>query len=205
MARIRTLKPQIWEDPAFGLLSDTGKLTYINRVTQSDDAGRFLAATAAVAASLNPTKPPPLKKVRAALRELADAGLIVLYDHQGGVYGCFPTWAKHQRINRPQPPQYPPPPERLTEQADARRNGESVSHSVNGSMSDSTPDRKGREGIGGEGSVRGGGEARPGSSATRPAVPRPKAGTGACERPNLDQDRETRDRLRRLRYEGKAP
>lgn len=191
MARIRSIKPEVWEDEEFELISDRAKLVWFNRITQADDSGRFLAAVPSIAASLGPRKPPSLKSIRTALRDLVDANLIVLYEVNGGQYGWFPNWNKHQKIDRRQPPKYPEPPPhevgKAIRRSASRSSNGSASESSNESTTHSTGDRKGREGKGKdrEGSVRGGGRA--GASARE---------AGSTPAPDPDADARTRARAR---------
>lgn len=130
MARIRSVKPDVWEDEKFGFLTMTERVVWFNRLTQADDAGRFVASPVAVAASVSPFQPPDPTEVEKALDGLHRAGLIHLYTVGACQYGHFPKWGKHQKIDKPQPPKYPDP-------NDLRS---SPNHSSNDSSNDSTND-----------------------------------------------------------------
>ena len=110
MARIRTIKPEVWEDEKFGVLSMLERVVWFNRLTQADDKGRFVASSVAVSASISPFNPPSVRRVGSALKVLDECGMIELYEVRNCPYGHFPRWLDHQKIDRPQRPRYPSPP-----------------------------------------------------------------------------------------------
>lgn len=129
MARIRTVKPTIWGDARFASLSRDARLLAIGLISNADDAGRFIANPTWIAGTVFPHDDLNIKTVQRWRDEIVACGLIQLYRVGGREYGWFPKWAKHQRINRPQPSTLPPPPD-----------GPGGTHSVNGSVNGSLPD-----------------------------------------------------------------
>lgn len=125
MARIRTIKPTFWSDLAVAHLRRDARLMLVGLISFADDEGRFLASTSAIAGYVFPHDELPLSTIKRWRDEVVKSGVVGIYTVDGCEYGYFPNWDKHQRINRPSPSIYPPPPEWLT------------TSSVNGSLNDS--------------------------------------------------------------------
>lgn len=118
--RIRSLKPDIWQDEKLGRCSIGARLLFVGLISQADDEGRFRAAPALMRASIFPHDDPlagmdgQLPGIGASgldvdgwLVELSDAQLIRLYEIRGERYGDLPGWAKHQRVDHPRPSELP--------------------------------------------------------------------------------------------------
>ncbi len=101
--RIRTLKPELWEDEAVGRLGPWERLLYIGLITMADDEGRLRALPGAIAGHVFPYDDVPPLKVRKWLDTVSAKGLISLYEHDGTDYAQITGWSKHQKINRPTP------------------------------------------------------------------------------------------------------
>lgn len=120
--RIRTLKPDVWQDRDVGHVSIGARLLFVGLITQADDEGRFRAEPALLRAALFPfdafsttaagTLPGMQVELdlEAWLAELEQAGktserpgLIRLWHVRGERFGDLPGFAKHQRIQRPSP------------------------------------------------------------------------------------------------------
>ncbi|MFI6287622.1 hypothetical protein ACIBCM_23235 [Streptomyces sp. NPDC051018] len=103
MARIRTIKPEMWESEDVASVSLTATLTFIGLLTQADDEGRHRDHPAIIAGriwALRPEHTPA--HVARDLDELATAGLICRYTGcDGRTYLHIVTWERHQKINRP--------------------------------------------------------------------------------------------------------
>ena len=115
MARIRTIKPSFWA--AVGGLSRDARLLAVGLISMADDAGRFIATPSAILGYVYPMDDNVTPaQVRKWLGENAShtgrdgTPFVVLYDVEGGRYGYFPRYRKHQKINRPQPSTLPEPP-----------------------------------------------------------------------------------------------
>lgn len=108
--RIRTIKPEMFADEAFGTLSHQARLLFIGLITMSDDEGRLRALPAAITGHIFPYDDVPLSKLKRWIEELVNARLIVIYEADGLPYAWLPGWAKHQRVNRLTPSTLPPPP-----------------------------------------------------------------------------------------------
>lgn len=107
--RIRTIKPEMWQDEAFGTLSSHARLLFIGLITMADDEGRLRAMPSAIVGHVFPYDEMKPSKLKALLEEVANRGLIVQYEAQGVPYVCLPGWSKHQKINRPSPSVLPAP------------------------------------------------------------------------------------------------
>ena len=99
MARIRTLKPDIWTDEKFALLSTGAKLLFIGAISTADDAGRIRAHPALLQATVLPLDRATPQDITKWLRELEAASMIGLYQVRGEALAQLANWAKHQRID----------------------------------------------------------------------------------------------------------
>ena len=107
MARIRSLKPQVWQDEKIGQVSRDARLLFIGLITLADDEGRFRTLPPVVCGHVFPRDSDAHRKLSKWLDELSSAGLIQLY---GSEYGYLPKWESHQRIAHPTPSILPEPP-----------------------------------------------------------------------------------------------
>ncbi|MET8694769.1 HNH endonuclease [Streptomyces bauhiniae] len=112
MPRIRTVKPEFWEDEVVGLLPRDARLLFISTFNMADDEGLLRWTPSYIKAQtfmydddLSP------KHVESLMTMLTDAGLI--FPYIGGVarqqMAVVVNFRKHQRINRPQKSKLPPP------------------------------------------------------------------------------------------------
>jgi len=112
MPRIRTVKPEFWEDEVVGLLPRDARLLFISTFNMADDEGLLRWTPAYIKASAFMYDDDlTLKHVEALMDTLADAGL--LFPYIGGVarqqMAVVVNFRKHQKINRPQKSKLPPP------------------------------------------------------------------------------------------------
>lgn len=124
--RIRTLKPDIWQDRHLGRLPVGARLLFIGIITQADDEGRFRAELPLLRAAVFPfddsiagdTGALPglfaeldiagwLALLEQAGRTSERPGLVRLYEVKGERFGDLPTWSSHQRIDSPRPSKLP--------------------------------------------------------------------------------------------------
>lgn len=108
--RIRSLKPECWQDEAIGALSMGARLLFVGLITMADDEGRFRAQPSMLLGQLFPWDDVPPRKLADWLTELDAGRLIVRYEIEGKPYGAFRNWRRHQRINRPTVSELPQPP-----------------------------------------------------------------------------------------------
>ncbi len=112
MARIRSVKPEFWDDETIGLLSRDARLLYIATWNMADDEGllRWTPSYIKASAFMYDDDLGPEHIVR-LMGELVEAGLI--FPYIGGKANQRLAWVvmfgKHQKPNRPQPSKLPPP------------------------------------------------------------------------------------------------
>ena len=103
MARIRTVKPEFWQDEDLASVSDKSKLLAIGLLNHSDDEGYFKAHPALIMAAVFPFDDESgISTV--LLRELSSVGYLELFQGlDGKQYGQILNFTKHQTINKPKP------------------------------------------------------------------------------------------------------
>lgn len=112
MARIRSVKPEFWDDDVIGTLSRDARLLFIATWNLADDEG-LLRWTAVYLKSQAFMYDDDLgvEDVEALMGELAGAGLV--FPYQGGAtkqrLAFIVHFRRHQKVNRPQPSKLPPP------------------------------------------------------------------------------------------------
>lgn len=113
MARIRTIKPDFWQDYRLATeLPREVRLFYIGLWNEADDDGRFLAHPRRLLGAIFPyDEDVSVAEVEAMLVLLSETKRIALYEVGGEPYGELRKFAEHQRINRPTPSKIPPPPD----------------------------------------------------------------------------------------------
>lgn len=112
MARIRSVKPELWTDRKLARLSRDARLLYIALWNQSDEHSRLQGDSRYVKGHCLPYDDDlTLRDVERLVDELAEAGRVIRYDHDGDPYLYLPRLAKHQRLDPrvvsrlPEPPQ----------------------------------------------------------------------------------------------------
>lgn len=108
--RIRSIKPDLWHDEAFGALTVQARLLFIGLITMADDEGRLRDLPAAIVGHVFPYDSVPPARVDRWLEELSHARLVVRYDVGANSYLALRSWSKHQKVNRPTESQFPSPP-----------------------------------------------------------------------------------------------
>lgn len=98
--RIRTIKPEAWADEKIGRLSRDARLLWVGLITMADDDGRFRALPSAILGHCFPYDHDAPRKLQGWLDELVREALVLLYEVGGVLYGWFPKWGDHQKINR---------------------------------------------------------------------------------------------------------
>lgn len=112
MARIRTIKPEFFTSETIQKLPFGARLTFIGVWTSADDEGRAHDNAKLMKASVWPldARVSP-QRVDRWLQDLADLGLVQRYCVEGKRFLQVNAWLEHQKINRPTPSKFPPPPE----------------------------------------------------------------------------------------------
>jgi hypothetical protein len=106
--RIRSIKPEFWKSERMATLPREVRLLFIGLWNLADDYGRFRAHPRLVRGELFPFEDDV--DVEAMLQQLAAAGVVVLYQHDGHRYGHVRNFGEHQKIDRRAESRLPPPP-----------------------------------------------------------------------------------------------
>ncbi len=107
MPRIRTLKPEIWQDEALGRCPQGARLLYVGMITQADDEGRLRSAPPLLRSAIFPyDESLTSRRISEWLGALADAQLIRAYTARGESYAELTGW-HHQKVDRPSPSTIP--------------------------------------------------------------------------------------------------
>jgi len=109
MARIRSIKPSFWGSPEVASMSRDARLLVLGLISTADDDGRFLASPAAMSGAVFPNDDITPARIRAWFAEAVETGMVYQYRWGAVQYGCFPSWHKHQVINRYTPSTLPAP------------------------------------------------------------------------------------------------
>jgi hypothetical protein len=110
--RIRTIKPEFWQDEHLAACSPEARLLAIGLLNVADDEGYFNAHPALVRGAVFPFDegaqiPALLNELCAAGRSDKSPGYIELRRADDGrCYGRIPHFRDHQKINRPTPSRY---------------------------------------------------------------------------------------------------
>lgn len=103
MARIRTIKPEFWQDEDIASLDPMTQLLAIGLLNHSDDEGYFKAHPQLIKSSVFPFSDQSLN-VHGMLIQLSKIGYITLYEGSDNKkYGVVNNFVKHQKVNRPNP------------------------------------------------------------------------------------------------------
>lgn len=107
MARIRTIKPEFWQDEKLSRLPYGARLLFIGLWNIADDVGRLRGNPLFVAAQTFPydTAPP----IEQWLQLLHSGGFIERYVNDGESFIVVVNFLKHQQISKPTPSRIPAP------------------------------------------------------------------------------------------------
>lgn len=122
--RIRTIKPEIWQ--SLGELSHGARLLYIGLITRADDEGRMKYLPRQINASIFYEDEVPTRRFNRWVNELINEQLICIYCVKDRRYLAILRWNKHQRINRPNPSEYPCPSENMEKEQEEIHGKESA-------------------------------------------------------------------------------
>ena len=90
-------------------MSRDARLLVLGLISTADDDGRFLASPAAMSGAVFPNDDITPARIRAWFAEAVETGMVHQYRCGAVQYGCFPSWHKHQVINRYTPSTLPAP------------------------------------------------------------------------------------------------
>ena len=112
MARNRSISPDLWTDDKVMALSQNAILVYIGLISMADDEGRLEWKPVQLASRIFGLREGlTVKKFSEWMEEIAEGGLVVVYEVDGKKYAYHPAWFKHQYVNKPQPSKIPLPPD----------------------------------------------------------------------------------------------
>ena len=171
MARIRTVKPDIWGDDKTGMLGPRGQLLFIGLISIADDEGYLRGHPAYIKGQIWPYHDLSSEEVQMFLDELQENELVLQYGSADGSqrYIRINNWAKHQRVSHPKKSTFPKPHSKLPsrELENAVRAGDYVNECGKPLQP------LGHEGEG-EGDMKGEGTNVPMSDAERQTPPKPQ-------------------------------
>jgi hypothetical protein len=102
MSRIRTIKPDAFRSETLSEVSLSAERTFFGLLTEVDDRGRIKERPAVLNGALWSLRPEhSVRDMERDLDELQTADLICRYEVNGIKHFHLPTFAQHQRINRP--------------------------------------------------------------------------------------------------------
>jgi hypothetical protein len=101
MARIRTVKPEFWQNEEIASLSEHARLLAIALLNFCDDEGFFLANPSLVRANCFPFQEDS-RNVPGSLQELSRIGYVEIRDCSGKAIGRVVKFLSHQRIEKAQ-------------------------------------------------------------------------------------------------------
>lgn len=100
MARIRTVKPEIWTSEQFVECSPNARLLFIGMFNFCDDGGIHPASIKRLKMEIYPGDDYSQEQMAEWIKELINNGLIALFSHENKEYWAVTGW-KHQKIDRP--------------------------------------------------------------------------------------------------------
>lgn len=150
--RIRTVKPDFFtHERLFDAEREANlplRLAFIGLWCAADREGRFRWEPRRLGVQILPYDGVDFARV---LDALATRGFVVKYTSPEGVFGCIPSFLKHQVINnREAESQLPPPPTKTTETLALSRDGDACPTREEREGHASKAEGKGREGNNGE-------------------------------------------------------
>lgn len=111
MSRIRTIKPEFWSSGQVMECSRDARLLFIGLWNFCDDQGRFPLSPKQIKALVFPgDEDLTSNAIRGLIDELSANDLLTIYSVGGKEFFEVSGW-KHQKIDKPQQPKYPAPPE----------------------------------------------------------------------------------------------
>lgn len=111
--RIRSIKPETWQDERVHRLSREARLLLVVLITMADDEGRVAASPVMILGHGYPYDEDAPRKLPKWLAELEHERVVLRYTHDRKPYIAFRNWRRHQKINRATDSQLPAPPDRI--------------------------------------------------------------------------------------------
>jgi len=149
VARIRSIKPEFFTSGQVVECSTNARLLFVGSWVFCDDKGRHPLSFKRLKMEVYPGDDFTNDEIESMFNELWKVGLVTVYQHGGERFFCVNGWS-HQKIDRPQPPKYPAPSEGSVIPFIDVGSCQFDEHSTNARRTLAT-DRKGYDGIGGDG------------------------------------------------------
>lgn len=99
MARIRTIKPEFWEDEKIAKLTMPCRLFFIGTWSYADDAGVFRANAALLKSKIFPYDDIRTSEIQKHLDALVEARMILPISHNGESFYVIRTFRSHQKFD----------------------------------------------------------------------------------------------------------
>jgi hypothetical protein len=110
VARIRTIKPELFEDEALGDCSRDARFLFVGLISHSDDHGRQRGNARLVKANVFPyDEDIGRPEVERWLGELIQAGVIRMYESAQEKFIQIVNWRRHQRVDKIKESEFPDP------------------------------------------------------------------------------------------------
>jgi len=168
VARIRTIKPEIWSSEQFVDCSRNARLLFIGMFNFADDRGVLKFSARTIRGNVFPMDDDVNSQtVLGMIQELIQNGLVGVFESQGVDYLHILTFQKHQRVDKPNP-KHPPPPKNPAGYKEWSANDLGMTSDL--FQEQSPAEGKGREGKGRESSSAAREEFDDGSSNADPPV-----------------------------------
>lgn len=100
MARIRSIRPEIWTDETFVSLSFGARLLFFGASTHADDGGNLPASVRTLKMQVFPGDDLRESEVAAMVAELLGAGMFAQYAAEGRAYWHIQGWEDTQKIEK---------------------------------------------------------------------------------------------------------
>ena len=114
MARIRTIKPTLWQSEQLATVTRDARLLFIGLISHADDDGRLRGAPALIRSEVFPYDDDlTVDMIDVLLDALEAVRLVVRYAVDGQRYLVLPTFGSHQAISKRTPSRLPAPPTAL--------------------------------------------------------------------------------------------
>jgi len=121
----RIIKESIRTSKSVNALNDFEFRLWLYLITYVDDFGRGSADAELLRGLVFPRrKGVTEKQIQTALDNLANTGMVILYESDGEPFFYFPNWGKHQRIQNKHPKFPDPPAEEISSQKSTVSHGE---------------------------------------------------------------------------------
>lgn len=101
MARIRTIKPEIWTSEQFSDCSTTSRLLFLGLLSFCDDGGVHPASAKRLKMEVFPGDPFTPEEIEGWVAELIAVGLVAEFESQSQAYWWVTGFSKHQKVEKP--------------------------------------------------------------------------------------------------------